>query len=336
MEAQYWKGNTAAAAASLVAACALVGCQGDPIAAPRATITAHVAQFTEWSAPVNIGPPVNAAGVADNAPTLSRDGLSLYLARGGLGTTDIWVAQRGSPDDPWTSAQDLGSVVNSPAADAAPALSADGHRLFFNSTRPGGFGGQDLYVARRRDTRDDFGWRAPVNLGSAVNTGADETQAVLFEDDATGVVTLYFAANRPGGPGGVDIYASTLLPDETYGPPVLVAELSSAGNDRPNEIRHDGLELFVASSRPGTLGGEDLWVAARASTSDPWSTPVNLGPVVNTTFNEAGAGLSHDATTLFFHSNANRPGATGPCFGTLGPCFFDIYVTTRSKLRVPD
>jgi hypothetical protein len=306
--------------------CALpvLACQGDSTGAPVAPLTADVIQFTEWSAPVNLGSAVNAAGIAEQNPTVSKDGLSLFLARGGLGSFDIVVAQRDSREEPWGAAQDV---------EQAPDLSPDGHRLYLQSTRPGGMGGSDLYVARRHDKRDDFGWGVPVNLGSTVNSSAAEVQPAVVDDDVTGIVTLYFASNRPGGLGGFDIYVSTLLPDETFGPPLLVAEPSSPFDDRLADIRKDALEAIVASDRPGTLGGSDLWVAVRTSTSDPWSAPVNLGPVINTTFLDAGAALSHDGTTLFFHTNANRPGATGPCSGALGPCFFDIYVTTRSKLR---
>ena len=58
-----------------------------------------------------------------------------------------------------------------------------------------------------------------------------------------------------------------------------------------------------------------------------------LGPVVNTAFVDGSPALSHDGTALYFHSTANRPGRLGPCFGDLGPCVFDIYVTTRSGIK---
>ncbi|MGH7699602.1 MAG: hypothetical protein ACREMJ_03655, partial [Gemmatimonadales bacterium] len=80
-----------------------------------------------------------------------------------------------------------------------------------------------------------------------------------------------------------------------------------------------------ASDRLGTFGSLDLWLATRASTSDPWSTPANLGPVVNTTVIDARPALSFDGTQLYFQSP--RPGGHGS---------FDLYVTTRSKLKGPD
>lgn len=316
-------------AAALVIACATeAGDVPSGISAASLRAADVPAQFSDWGAPSNLGPMAN-SDQGDMAPAISKDGLSLYFARGAAsGAFGIWVSQRTSVDNSWGAAQPT-------PVDRAnqPTLSPDEHQLFFNSGRPGGFGAQDLYVSRRRDKRDDFGWQEAVNLGSGLNTAASELGPALFEDDEAGTIVLYFASNRPGGLGGNDIYASTRLPDETFGPPVLVEELSSPVDDNAPDIRRDGLEIFITSDRPGTLGGADLWVATRASISDQWSTPVNLGPIVNTAFNDGGAALSRDGTALYFHSNANRPGNQGPCFGELGPCFFDNYVTTRSKLR---
>lgn len=311
----------------LLAACGSESAK--PLLGPRTQVVAEAApQWSAWSDPVNVGPPVNTS-FAEQAPFVSKDGLSLYFTcvncPGGFGGFDIWVAQRASVNDPWGLPQNLTSV-NTSRDEFAASLSPDGHRLFFNSNRPDGFGGNDLYVSRRRDKRDDFGWQPPVNLGPGVNTAAGELQPAYFEDDATGTITLYFASNRPGGGGGslldaLQIYASTLQPDETFGPAVLVEELSSFGfSDQQPAIRRDGLEIFLSSNRPGTLGLLDLWVATRSSTSDPWSTPVNLGSVVNSPTIENGPKLSFDGTELYFHSD--RPGGLGG---------IDLYRSTRTK-----
>ena len=276
--------------------------------------------FDDWSSPINIGPPVNTA-LPERTPVISRDGLSLYLTRtaaaGGMGGEDIWVSQRADIDDAWGPPQNLGPMVNTSFNDFGPSLSPDGHVLYFGSNRPG-FGGNDLYISRRHNKRDDFGWRPAVNLGSAINTTANEMAAAFFEDDLTGVTTLYFASNRPGGFGEDDIYVSTLLPDETFGAPVLVEELSTPSSDLQPAIRRDGLELFLSSSRPGTLGSLDLWVSTRSSTTDPWSAPLNLGAPVNSAGPDARASLSFDGTELYFQSN--RDGNA------------DFYRSTRSKV----
>jgi hypothetical protein len=208
----------------------------------------------------------------------------------------------------------LGPNINTSGNENAPNLSIDGHRLYFGSTRSGGFGSSDIYVSHRRDKGDDFDWEVPVNLGPNINTLAGENGPSIFEDEATGVTTLYFTSNGPGI-GDFDIYASTQNDDDSFNPAVIVPELSSPYRDTRTAIRRDGLEMFISSERPGGVDLRDLWVSTRLTTSDPWGTPVNLG----------APALSFDGTTLYFFSN--RAGG----FGGL-----DLYVTTRGKLHTEE
>jgi hypothetical protein len=291
--------------------------------------------FSDWSAPINIddlGSTVNST-VIDQHPAISREGLSLYFISNrtpGVGGLDIWVSQRASVNDPWGPPQNLGPVVNSSNTENAPTLSPDEHLLFFASDRAGGYGGTDIWVSRRQNRGDDFGWGPPVNLGSAINTTNDEEGPTYFDDEETGSTVLYFTSNRPwdagdcNGPkvGDFDIYTSTLQDEETFGPVCLVRELSSPSRDTRTAIRRDGLETFITSNRASGQGLLDLWVATRGSTSDPWSTPVNLGSTVNSAFNDGAPALSFDGTTLYFYSN--RPGGLG---GN------DLQVATRTKLH---
>ena len=295
-----------------------------PLSDASLSVGQSAQEFSDWSLPVNIGPPINTA-LAEMAPCLSQDGLSLYYVRtanaGGFGGMDIWVSQRASVNHAWGPPQNLGEAINTPFNDFGPTLTQDGHRLFFASNRPGG-GANDLYVARRHNKRDDFGWRPAVNLGEPINTDASEIAAAYFEDDVTGVITFYFASNRPGGPGPDDIYVSTLLADETFSVPVLVEELNTASADLQPVIRRDGLEMLLSSSRPGTLGALDLWASTRSSTTEPWSIPVNLGGLVNSAGADARATLSFDGTEMYFQSNRNGNQ--------------EFYRSTRIKLNDPD
>lgn len=109
-------------------------------------------EYSGWSAPVNLGPVVNSP-FSDQGPAVSKNGLSLYFTStrpGGFGGFDIWVSQRASLDDPWGLPINLGPTINTGFSEAVPALSRDGHLLFFNSNRPGGLGGVDLWVTWRR------------------------------------------------------------------------------------------------------------------------------------------------------------------------------------------
>ena len=320
-------------------------------------------KFSAWSEPVNLGSPPNGP-LGEWFNFISKDGLSLYFTtdscvtptdtcREGFGGHDIFVCQRACVNDPWGPPQNLGPAINTPYNEGGPSISPDGHFMYFASNRPGGFGGNDIYVSRRHNkrydfswrlaqnlgsrhnNRYDFGWQPAQNLGSGVNTGANEASPEIFEDDeGTGNITLYFDSNRTGGFGpftddgngnGNDIYASILQPDETFGPAEFVEELSTTSMDRQPAIRRDGLEIFIVSNRPGGRGSLDLWVSTRPTTSDPWSEPVNLGEPINGSLRDAGPALSWDRTSLYFCSV--RPDSGG--------LYFDLYVSTRTKLKGP-
>jgi hypothetical protein len=192
----------------------------------------------------------------------------------------IWVSQRASLDADWGPPVNLDAFNSVPVVNtvksgtAVPSFSADGHLLFFTSDRPGGLGGNDLYVSRRSNKHDDFGWQEPVNLGS-VNSPQNDNAATYFEDEETGIISLYVTTNRPGGPvgskpGTLHIWVSTLGDDGLFGPPVLVPELSSPYQENTTDVRRDGLEFFLVSSRPsGLIGLIDIWVSTRENTLDP-------------------------------------------------------------------
>ncbi len=278
---------------------------------------------SEWSAPVNLGAPVNSSANDMNA-ALSPDELSLYFVSnraGGLGGADIWVSRRASPDSPWGDPVNLGANVNGPGIEASPVLSIDGHLLFFSSDRPGGHGLNDIYLTRRADKSDDLGWGAAVNLGPDVNTSGFEAGGFYLQSGEDGSANLYFV--RGPNSTALDIYVASVTADgETRGPAAPVAELNDpdpAITDAHPSLRVDGREVFLYSNRAGGVAGNDLWTSTRRSVHEPWSPPVNLGTPINTTFNDIQPTLSYNGRTLVFASN--RPGGLG---GT------DIWMSTRT------
>ncbi len=295
-------------------------------------VGADTPKFSDWSTPVNLGPMVNTASL-DAGPAISKDGLTLYFSSDrvdGMGGQDIWVTNRPTLDSPWGAPANL-TAINTTALEQVPALSRDEHWLFFNSDRIGGCGGVDIWASFRVNTHDDFSWEPPVNLGPGDQCGIGVNSAFFdggvsyFENDDGSAPQLFFGSARPGGPGGIDIYVSAQQADGSFGPATLVPELSSPQSDQRPVPRFDGLELFLFSDRIGTLGGFDVWVATRETVADAWSTPVNLGPSVNTAASdERQAYLSSDRETLFFVSN--RPGGSGG---------FDLYATKRTKTKGP-
>ena len=167
--------------------------------------------FSDWAAPVNLGPIVNSS-FTEGGPAISKDGLSLYFHSerpGSYGSTDIWVSVRERRDQPWGAPMNLGAAVNSPGLEAVAALSRDEHWLFFTSDRSGGLGSMDIWVWYRDHVHDPFDWQPAWNAGAGVNTAFGESAPSYFENDG-GAPQLFFHSNRPGGLGGTDIYVSEL------------------------------------------------------------------------------------------------------------------------------
>jgi hypothetical protein len=244
-------------------------------------------KFSEWATPTNLGPVINSP-FNDFGAAVSKEGLSLYFGSDrpdGFGGPDLWVSQRPTENDAWGPPVNLGAAINTAADEAVPSLSRDGHWLFFNTNRPGGFGNQDIWVSWREHTHDDLAWESPINLGGGVNSAFFDAGGSLLENGDGRRPLLFFTSNRLGlgGLATFDVYVSQLSPAGSFGLAMLVPELSSAANDQRLSVRFDGLEAFFFSNRPGSVGN-DLWVSTRNTESDHWSTPANLGPTVNSEF----------------------------------------------------
>ena len=242
----------------------------------------------------------------EGCPIESPDGRSLYIASDRAGGTadpdpnDIWVFHRDSINSAWGAAENLGEPVNSSFGDYCPTP-LRGKYLLFVSTRPGGCGGGDIYLGRNNPAH---GWSVEhlgcAADGSGPNFPGSEYGPSLFET-AQGTF-LYFSSDGFDVGGDQDIYVSRRGSDGTFGPPTLVAELSTPAHDFMPNVRKDGLEIVFNSNRggAGSFGGQDIYTSTRASTADPWSPPVNLGPNVNTAGNETRSSLSWDGRRLHF------------------------------------
>ena len=302
---------------TMLGACVLVS-----VALPATAI----AQFTNWSAPVNLGTPVN-SGYAESCVTISKNGLSLFFSSirpTGLGNRDLYVSQRESTTDSWGEPQSLGSVLNTPFFESCPALSLDEHRLYFTSNRPFGCGNIDIYVSRRHDRRDDLGWEPPVILGcdgeGGPNSPAGDQTPALFEDEE-GRVLMYFSSNRSGN---WDHYQSERRDDDTFGPATPVAELNGPSTDQGVTVRRDGLEVIFLRLRPRPprrFSSLDFWAATRASTKDPWSPPVYVPSLGSPALAQGKISLSFNGRELYFTSWL--PDGANP----------DIWVARREKLQ---
>jgi WD40-like Beta Propeller Repeat len=150
-----------------------------------------------WSEPENLGCAVNSAA-GEAGPVLRHHRLYFSSNRpGGFapdpgtpGDADIYVASHAGRARFANPVPAPG--LNSAANDARPHLRRDGGEIVFDSDRPGGLGGPDVWLSTRTSTHGP--WSAPANLGPSVNSAAAETRPSF----ADGGLTLYFGSTRPG------------------------------------------------------------------------------------------------------------------------------------------
>jgi Tol biopolymer transport system component len=269
-----------------------------------------IAGFT-LGEPVNLGSPVN-TNRSDGTPCISPDGLSLYFTsnRPGSRSHDLWVVTRSSKEESWSSPTNLGTRVNSSSMDYFPSISADGLSVYFYSARGGGRGGGDIWVSSRTST--DSPWDYAVNLGSAVNSSAEDVSPNVSADG----LSLMFASNRGGGHGSYDLYICTRTShDAPWSAAVnLSPVINSAYLDVAPSLSPDGLTLFFHSIRSSGYGTYDLYYSRRQSLDSQWSDPVNIGPPVNSSYSELGPSISGDGRYLYWsdsYLNPPRPGGFG-------------------------
>lgn len=160
----------------------------------------------DWTKPKNIGPPVCTKSW-ETQPSFSSDGKTLYFIRGvrnsqGKQETDIWTATL-KPEGRWTGPVKLSNKINTKGSEESVFIHPDNQTLYFSSDGHPGMGGLDIFMSRRKPNGE---WGEPVNLGYPINTYADENSLLVSRDGKI----AYFASDRPGGYGGLDIYGFDL------------------------------------------------------------------------------------------------------------------------------
>lgn len=213
----------------------------------------------EWTDP-GIVAAVSTEEYVEVEPLLSPDGQQLYIMSnrpGGLGSMDIWVSER--MDGDWSEPRNLGAPINSPYSDHCLYFAGPNWDVaYWTSTRPGGYGGNDIWTSERIDGI----WQEAVNLGANVNSSASEHHSLPSEDGES----LYVTSVRPDGYGGEDIFVTTRDEGGVWGPLInLGPAVNSDQDDRCPAFSPDYSVFYFDSEREGGYGNKDLWSVPYAS-----------------------------------------------------------------------
>lgn len=199
----------------------------------------------------------------------------------------------------WEPVDVLPEWINQGDENYEPRLSADGRTLLFVRGKAGG--GADLFAVER--TRDGWGEAFPL---AGVNTPmADELGPSLSADGKT----LYFYSDREGGQGGYDLWRVTRVEPPRDGAAGIEEQLDREGGpvgaDGQDAAGHNGDE---AAHAPAFLAGTSPNHAVPTLRDAIWSEPQNLGPGVNSAYNDYGPAPSPDGAAIYFASNRPKEG----------------------------
>ena len=213
----------------------------------------------------------------------------------------------------------MGSVINTPYPEYCPVINADESILIFTSRREGSSDNQididgqyfeDIYMCKKRNGK----WSSP----EAININTKNNDAAVSMSASGQQLFIYKAVN------GGDIYVSELEGD-TWSDPVPLKTDETDINDinTPAWETHacmssDGSTLYFVSNREGGYGGRDIYRCIKLP-NGKWSKATNLGPTINTTYDEDAPFIHPDGVTLIFSSNGQK-----------GMGGFDVFYSVKS------
>ena len=256
----------------------------------------YLGQMPPGLEPEIFAPGIISTGLATRDVAMTPDGNELYFAVTLGGRTMIMETRQ--QDGVWT--EPAVAPFSGRYLDVEPAISPDGQRFFFLSTRPQagqeekpGWVYQDIWVM----DREGDAWSEPYNLGPPVNSDAPE-----FFPSVTTDGTIYFTRE---GEGRLSVTMRSRLVDGVYTEPEDLGPEVNCGSNRFNVFvaPDESFAIVPAVGREDSLGGADYYVVFR-SVDDTWSEPINMGPAINQPQGaEWSASLSPDGKYLFFMSS---------------------------------
>ena len=190
----------------------------------------------------------------------------------------------------YVKAKNLGRVINGTNNDFNPVVSDKEDLIVFSRSEP-------FYDALLYSTKVNGVWSGPQNMNELLKVDRDLFPTCLSKDGKD--LYLYSSADYDG------IIYTSRFENGTWSPMVKLNEnINTKYWESHAAVSHDNKKLYFTSNRKGSYGGLDIYVSNRDSTGD-WGPAVNLGPLINTPYNEESPFLSTDDKTLFFSSRGH-------------------------------
>ena len=186
--------------------------------------------------------------------------------------------------------RNLGNTINDRFSEFNAVVSPDEKTLLFTREL-------QFYDAIFWSTKVNGIWSEPVNLTPQLGIDQDYYTSSVSQDGRT--LLLYRTDTYDG-----NIYISRLEGDTWSKVVKLNDNINTKYWESHATMTRDGRKIYFTSNRRESMGGLDIFVAERDSTGD-WGPAVNLGPEINTIYNEETPFLANGDRTLFFSSRGH-------------------------------
>jgi hypothetical protein len=206
--------------------------------------------------------------------------------------------------------ENVGDVINTENQEYVPVISSDESLLIYTYVGPNSTGGlmddqfnpdpngnfyEDVFVSHRLGAS----WLTPESIGPNINTKNHDASIALSADGQK--LFVFHSTEKDGG----DIYMSVLKGEVWEAPEPLGPEINTKYWEGSVSLSADEKHLYFASERPGGLGGRDIYISDKMPDGS-WGKPANLGPAINTQYNDDSPFIHPDGITLFYSSEGHN------------------------------
>ena len=230
---------------------------------------------------INLGKNINSKW-SDYDPFVTEDGQQLVYTSNKKYISDFqelihnayWSYPEYNDDgSEWRKKKSFGSKVNTESYEIVVGMSHNGEKVFINLK--GFIAEDDIFITSKTGKR----FNELQNLTETINSKFIEDGACFSQSEDT----IYFASNRPGGYGGLDLYISVKLPDGSWGKPQnLGNKINSKYDENYPQISYNGNEIYYASKGFNSMGGYDIFKSKKIN--GQWFKPQNIGYPLNDTY----------------------------------------------------